>query len=339
MQVIQVSEPFIQGALSVKRVGDVIYPCRLPYQRRHLFPSPGDSLMDRALCASGVRLRLQTDAESVSLTFAPLAAPNYKVIQDHVFDVVIDNEIVQSVHCPEAAREVVFDRIGAGLRTIELWLPPSCPVGLKKLKARKATIMRPLPDRRPLWVTWGSSITHCVRAGSAARTWPATVARKHNLNLLSLGFGGACHLDPTVAMVIRDLPASYISMKLGINAVSNSLSTRTYPALVTAAVAIVREKHPYTPVALISPIASPPRENTPTQTGYTLEGMRADMAAVHRNLTMAGDMRLYYVSGMDLFGMDDIQRYATDLLHPNAEGMDLQAQRFSELVMPLLQGG
>jgi len=67
MKTVAVNEKFIQGALSVKRVGAVLYPCRLPYQRRHLFLSPQDNLLQRALCASGVRLRMETDTESITL--------------------------------------------------------------------------------------------------------------------------------------------------------------------------------------------------------------------------------------------------------------------------------
>ena len=335
MKTMTVNETFIQGALSFKRAGNTLYPCRLPYQRHDLCFA--EHLLDRAFCTSGVRLRLETDAEAIALSFAPLPPPG-AAINGHAFDAVIDNEIAQAVFCGKNSTGVVFERAGQGLRTIEIWLPPSCRVGLKKIKASKASVLRPLPDRRPMWVTWGSSITHCVRAGSAARIWPATVARRHNLNLVNMGFGGACLLEPAVAMVIRDLPAVCISMKLGINAVGNSLSARTYPALVAGAVAIIREKQPHTPIALISPIASPPRERTLSQTGYTLEGMRADMEAVHRNLVAAGDMNLYYVSGLDLFGLKEINRYSDDKLHPGSEGIDLQAERFSRLVMPLLLG-
>lgn len=335
MQIVDVNESFIQGALSAKRDNGALYPCRLPYQRRELCFS--EHLLDRAFCTSGVRLRFETDAEAIALSFAPLPPPG-NLIKGHAFDAVIANEIIQTVFCGQNSTSVIFDRAGHGLRTIEIWLPPSCRVGLKKIKTRKAKMLRPLPDRRPMWVTWGSSITHCVRAGSAARIWPATVARRHNLNLVNMGFGGACLLEPSVAMVIRDLPTSYISMKLGINAVGNSLNARTYPALIAAAVNIIREKQPHTPIALISPIASPPRENKPSQTGYTLEGMRSDMKAVHSVLREAGDMSLYYVNGLELFGIKDINRYSDDKLHPGAEGIDLQAERFNRLVMPLLLG-
>ena len=341
MKTFTVTEAFIQGAVSAEHVDDVIYPCRLPHMKKHLFPSPGDTLWQSALHTSGVRLRFETDASSICLRFAPLPQVITKHNPlGHAFDVVIDNEIVQTVFCDEDATEAAFDSIGKGVRTVELWLPPSCSVGLREIAANKdVSVLRPSPDRRPMWVIWGSSLTHCKRAGSAARIWPATVARRHNLNLVCLGFGGNCHLDPMVAMVIRDLPASYISMKLGINAVKQSLNRRTYPALVTAAVSIVREKHFHTPMTLISPIANPALESDPTPTGYTLEGMRTDMEKVHRALTAAGDMNLYYINGLDLFGVEDINRYAAaDRTHPDAEGIDLQAERFSQQVIPLLLG-
>jgi len=335
---VPVTEEYLQGTLSALRDGEFLLPCRLPHQRKHFFPAPDDSLWDKAIRPSGVRLRLETDATRLALEFRPLGKAGAQIPRGHAFDAVIDNRIIQVRYCKEGTTEAAFNLTGKGLRTVELWLPPSTPVWLRTLRAERATVLRPMPDRRPLWVTWGSSLTHCVRAGSAARVWPATVARKRDLNLLNLGFGGSCQLDPLVAMTIRDLPASFISMKLGINAVKNALSARTYAPLVAAAIAIVREKHAHTPLALISPMSSPPLETTPGNTGYTLEGMRTDMEAVHRAFVEAGDRYLYYVNGLDFFGPADIAKYSTDQCHPNAKGIDLQAQRFDQLVMPLLTG-
>ncbi len=338
MKTIPLNETFFQGVLSVERAGRTLRPWRLPHYRRHLFPAPDDSLMLTAACPSGVRLRFVTDACEITVRFDPLPAPDLNQCAGHAFDAVIDNSIVQTVSCFENAQEAVFNQIGEGQRTLEIWLPPGCPIALRDVQIPNAATLYPLPDRRPMWVTWGSSLTHCVQAGSAARVWPATVARRHDLNLVNLGFGGNCHLEPMVAMLIRDLPARYISMKLGINAVGGSVSARTYPALVAGAVSIVREKHPHTPLALISPMASPPRERTPGASGYTLEEMRTDMETVYRARIAQGDTCLYYINGMDFFGIDDIKRYTQDELHPNAEGIDLQAERFSRLVMPLLLG-
>lgn len=330
------TDDFIAGALSTERVGDALYPCRLPLSRRHFFPS--DELIRRARMTSGVRVRVETDATALRLRFAPLPElEGDKTPRGHSFDAVIENQIVQSCFCDGGAEEAIFRLERGGRRIVEIWLPPGAPVGLRDLAAEDGSFLCPAPDRRPLWVTWGSSLTHCIRAGSAARIWPGTVARRRNLNLVCLGFGGQCHLDPLVAMTIRDLPARYLSMKLGINAVGGSLNARTYPALVAAAIQIVRERHPQTPLAMISPICSPPRETTPGVSGYSLQAMREDMERVCRAFQAAGDRRLFYINGLELFGPDDIARYAAeDLLHPNAEGIDLQADRFDRIVMPRL---
>ena len=332
MVVVDLDESWFQGVASAERVGHGFRPWRLPHRRRHLFD---EELLLRAAYTSGVRLRFETDATALVLAFEPLPVPDAAVPNGHCFDVVEDNRIVAVARCAGGTTEARFEAIGAGPRTVEVWLPPSCPVTVTALHTEGATFARAAPDPRPLWVTWGSSITHCVRAGSAARTWPASVARRHDLNLRSLGFGGQCHLDPTVAMLIRDLPAQFISMKLGINTIGGTVSARTYKMLVIATVAIVREKHPETPLALISPIAYPPNETAPNAVGYTVAGMRRDMEEVYRRLVEAGDHNLFYVNGLDIFSVAEIAAYSSDQCHPNAEGMDLQAEHFSEHVMSL----
>jgi hypothetical protein len=333
MHSVDLDTSWFQGVLSVEQVEGGLRPWRLPHERHHLFEAP---LLVRASWTSGVRLRFATDATALTLTFEPLSAPMPVIPDGHCFDLVVDNEVLAVTRCGGGATQARFNDRGAEARTMELWLPPSCAVTVTGLHLEGATFARAVPDPRPLWVTWGSSLTHCVRAGSAARTWPATVARRHDLNLLNLGFGGQCHLDPTVAMVIRDLPAQAISMKLGINTIGGSVNARTYPALVTGAVAIVREKHPDTPLVLISPIGFPPHETAPNAVGYTIEGMRRDMEAVHRRMVTAGDDNLFYVNGLDLFSLDEIAAFTQDQCHPNAEGMDVQAEHFSDYVIPLL---
>lgn len=332
---VPLSAEFFHGAISVEPTATGWHPWRLPHTRRHWFPAPDDALMAQAARPSNVRLRFTTDATTVTLRFLPLAELPPAVPDGHCFDAVIDGQIAQVIRCGAGATEAVFDNIGRGRRVVELWLPPSGPVTVTGLLAPNAT---PTPDSRPLWVTWGSSLTHCVRAGSAARTWPGTVARRHQLNLVNLGFGGQCHLEPTVAMVIRDLPAQYISLKLGINTHHGSVNHRTYPALVTAAVAIIREKHPRTPLALVSPIGYPPRETTPNAVGYTMADMRRDMAQVHQQFVAAGDQHLHYIDGLKVFNLDEIARFTPDQCHPNAAGMDLMADHFSEHVMARLLG-
>ncbi len=340
MPMFAVDESYFAGAASIERVDGALRPWRLPHQSHGLFPSPGNALVDRAQCTSGVRLRFVTDASRLTLRFAPLGPTHGSVPEGHAFDLVRDNAILQVARCKGGATQAAFADLPAGKNLYEIWLPPSCGVDVQGLELPAGATLYPVPDRRPMWVTWGSSLTHCVRAGSAARVWPGTVARTHDLNLVNLGFGGQCHLDPMIAMHIRDLPASFISLKLGINMIGGgSVNARTYPALIVGAVQIIREKHPHTPLLLVSPYACPPRESTPNAVGYTLEGMRRDMQDVHRRCVEGGDRNLYYVSGYTLFTAEDIEEHAPDdKCHAGAAGIDLQAERFIKHAMPLLLG-
>ena len=337
MNYIDLNESFVNGAASVERIGGGLRPWRLPHHRKHLFPSPEEGLLGRAKQASGIRLRFETDASSVTLKFKPLEPPS-DCTDGHWFDLVKDNRIIQSVRCGGGATSVDFGELGKGRKISSIWLPAGCSVTLTGLDLHDGHFARPRPDRRPLFVCWGSSLTHCVRAASAARTWPATVARQNALNLMNLGFGGQCCLDPLVAMYIRDLPADYILLKLGINTIGKGMHPRLYPALVTGIVEIIREKHAHTPIALISPIAYPQHETAPNEVGYTIEGMRCDMQEVHKRLVQAGDNNLYYVDGLKIFSVADIEKHSNDGCHPGADGIDLMAEKINEHVMPLLLG-
>ena len=86
MTMIPIDETFIAGAASVERTAGGLHPWRLPHATRHLFPSPDDGLVSRAACTSGVRLRLETDADSIILHVAPLPANHVAVPEGHAFD-------------------------------------------------------------------------------------------------------------------------------------------------------------------------------------------------------------------------------------------------------------
>ncbi len=337
MQPVPLDERYFQGAVSIQRGDGWLKPWRLPWEQRALFPAPDDSLMMRAAMPSGVRLRFETNATRLKLTFDPLPGVPEGCERDafHI-DLTQDGELLVSAAVKPGEGEAVFEDLSGEVKTLEMWLLPEAPMQIRGLFAEEGSATRPAPDPRPRWVTYGSSLTHCVRAHSPARTWPAIVARRRNLHLTSLGFGGNCCLEPMVGRVIRDLPADYISLKLGINCISGALSPRTFPAAVVGLVQIIREKHPDTPIALVSPIGYPPNETTPNVLGYTISAMRRDIEDVYHRLRGLGDERLIYVNGLEVFDTDLIAQYTTDQCHPNGEGIEIMADHFDRAVMEKL---
>src|SRR4029077_14440059 len=120
----------------------------------------------------------------------------------------------------------------------------------------------PWPDHRKRIVFHGSSITHCMEANTPAGAWPAVAARLANVNHVNLGWAGSCLLSGLAARIIREQKADGIVLKLGINVHGEGqLKERAFLDSAHAMLSIIREKHRTTPIAVLSPIWSPPRED------------------------------------------------------------------------------
>ena len=311
-----------QGAISFNDTADWRMPWRIPFDQISLYPP--DALRERAAMPAGVRISCHSDTELLAGYVEPAEEPGS-------VDLYCDGELQGSVEL-EGQTGFRFDGLPSGEKLLELWLPQHGEFRLRGLEVSEGASISPYADTRPRWVTYGSSITHCRTAESPSFTWPALAARKHGLKLTCLGYGGNCHLEPMIARMMRELPADFLSMKVGINIYgSDSLSVRTFQSAIIGFVQIVREKHPDTPFVVISPIFSPPRETTPNAVGFTLDGMRQEVAEAVEALRSMGDANLHYLNGLELFGAD-LAHLLPDDLHPDAEGYKIMGQNFVDKV-------
>ncbi len=324
MQSIQLKDPRLSwpGAISVEHTATWSMPWRLPYQQRDLFPTV--DLIARATMPAGVRLAFVSDTRTLAGNL--VAKPEMGAI-----DLCCDGKFMGSVPL-EGRDHFQFDDLPAGEKVFELWLPQFGEFQLRTLGIDDGAALAAHADTRPRWITYGSSITQCRTAASPTQTWPAIVARNCNFNLTCLGFGGQCHLEPMLARLIRDLPADYLSMCVGINIYgAGSLSARTFRAAIISFVQIVREQHPDTPYAVMSPIYSPPRESALNAVGFTLQAMRDEVVAAVDALQAAGDANLHYVNGLDVFG-EAYAHLLPDELHPDAAGYQIMGENFTQKV-------
>ena len=334
MKRVELDETYFGGAVSVERGDGWLRPWRLQADRLELYISPQDTLVGRARESSGVRLRFATDAAELRVNYLPMAGGS--VNPTHCLDLTIDGDLVSTQPAPEGSTSVGFANLPAGNKTVEIWLPHDGPIEVVDVEIDDDAECRVVPDERPKWITYGSSLTHCRRAHSPSRTWPAIAARRKHLDLTSLGYGGNCCLDPMVGLMIRDLPADLITLKLGINCIGGALAPRTFPGAVMGLVCTIREKHPETPIGLISPIGYPPNETEPNVVGNTIEQMRRDIEEVYTRLIARGDANLFHVNGLEVFNLDEIAEYTADQCHPNGDGIELMAENFLARVMAKL---
>lgn len=310
------------GAISTEAIGDSVMPWRIPYEEQGLYFT---DLVGRAAMPAGVRIRFDTNSSFIEGTCDsfPERSP---------IDLVVNGEYVASVPT-EDLTSFRFDNLGSGSKTIELWLPQFGEFRFGGVEINNgAEFTSSVNQNATKWLTYGSSITHCRSADSPTKTWPSIVARTRGYDLTCLGFGGQCHLDPLIARVIRDREADLISLCLGINIYGgNSLNQRTFESGIIGFVKIIREKHPTTPIALMSPIYFHGKEDVPNEVGFTLKQMRLEVASAVEKLKAHGDENISYIDGLDIFDSDKAPLLPDDL-HPNNEGYGIMAQNLLGLL-------
>lgn len=317
------------GQISLETTKEYTQPWRIPFAQRTLF---FPTLVNLAATAAGVRLAFRSTTERLAGAFLLQGLPHKCRM-----DLYVDGNFYDTREFLERG-DFVFEGLPVGDKLIELWLPQDWSFALTGLEIDDNAKISAHVDKRKRWITYGSSITHCGGAASPSFTWPAIVARARGLNLTCLGYAGQCHLDSMIARVIRDTPADYISICAGINIYGGgSLNLRSFAQALIGSVQIIREKHPETPLLLMSPIASPSREALPNKVEWTLQDYRQRVAESAEVLREYGDKHLYYIDGRDVIGEEDAS-CMPDGLHPNADGYKLMGRKFLENAAPILFG-
>lgn len=235
-------------------------------------------------------------------------------------------------------------------RIVQIWFPQNCPIELIAIDT-SAEWQPASWGFQPLWVHYGSSISHSEEADGPLGVWPVAAARELRLDIYNLGLGGCANLEPFAARTIRDMQASLISLKLGINVVNNaSYTARTFGPTVHGFLDTIREGNPNTPILLISPVCCPAHENNPGPSETNLNGMVQGQEFSRHDwigeLTLRGireilselvaqrsatDANIHYLDGLQLF--DETEALTMpDGIHPDAAGYRVLARNFVERV-------
>ena len=321
MKQLPLTDDWFHGAVSLEQRADGIKPWRIPFMDCELYPP--DGIEGKAEICAGVRLRLRTDSTKVAVSFAPLAAAAS-------LDCVADGQLYETLSLPVGATTALFSGFEGRSKELEIWLPQNTGMTITGLRIDAQAVGAPLPDSRPRWITYGSSITQCVAASSPSRTWPAIAAANCGFNLTNLGFSGNCHMEPMIGRLIRDLPADFISICVGVNIYgASTLSPRMFKPLLLGILQTIRDKHREIPLLVISPIYGTVRETELNSLGFTLPMMREAINETVELLRERGDRQLYYQDGLNWLGPAD-EAFLTDGLHPGAEGYELLGQRFCD---------
>jgi hypothetical protein len=312
-----------EGAVSVAYADGYAQPWRADYRLEKLIP-----YLQIKQCA-GVRLCFTTDAEAAELHIAAYEHPRR-------LDIYADGRLIDTVTVEPGQQWVPLGSLGRGEKAVEVWFDQQAPFQIAAVSvAGSATVCKTM-DCRKRWVHYGSSISQSAFQCTPSKLWTARVARETNLHLTNLAFSGNCKLDPMICETMAGLSADLFIFKLGINLWYGDLTRRTFLPGIIGLIRRVREKHPATPIVLISPIYCPTREVVPSGPGHlTLVEMREivkEAAGLFRGL---GDENIYYLDGLQLLRKDQAG-CLRDGLHPDAEGQSFIAENFIREMTPWL---
>lgn len=313
----------LKGAVSLEETKEYVKPWRIPFEQKHLFYP--NAINGKAEIPAGVRIVFASNTTQLKIGIIESGDPLD-------FDVIIDGSFYKKETIMPGERTLIVDGLHNQKQEIEIYLSQRAPVQITGLWIDEQADLTIVTDSRKKWVTYGSSITQCVEAESPSKTWPALAASGLNLDLTCLGFSANCQMEPMLSRMIRDLPADFISLCVGINIMGGStLSKRTFAPALIGFIQTIREKHPKTPMAIMSPVYCKERETTENKVGLNLVMMREEIEKVVKMLQDHGDEHIIYIDGLRVFGQEYADYYP-DGLHPNAKGYQIMGKNFQEII-------
>ncbi len=206
-------------------------------------------------------------------------------------------------------------RVGAGEEPATLYLPEGMRPTVLALRPEGGEIRPARPQKR--WLCYGDSIVEGWRASEPAAAWPHIVSRRHDLDVVNLGYAGSARGELPSAQEIAALDSDLISVAYGTNCWSRTpQSADLFGAGLHAFLDLLRAGHPRTPIVAISPILRLDAESTPNVLGMSLADLRGVFETVVEQRREKGDTRLRLVSGRDLVP----EAHLPDGIHPDGEG-------------------
>ncbi|MGV3663446.1 MAG: SGNH/GDSL hydrolase family protein [Prosthecobacter sp.] len=274
---------------------------------------------------AGVRLRFRTDSvklgfEATTGTYKTAPSPPIALIG---VDVYVDGRYLGSaLPDDKAVLKKEWDLgVGTAMRDVEIYLPIGSPTVIKEIVLEAAARLEPgkaYSQEKPV-VYYGSSITQGAQSSNPGVAFPCFLGRWLNMDFVNLGFSGNGLGEPALARAVAEIPASAYVVDYWANP-PPEVYEKTFPEFI----AIIRAKHPETPIVVTGPYYNPSESFGSRMGGYQIE-KRKLIPRLVKEKQQAGDKNIHYVDGFDLISPDQADALS-DARHANSYGMFLYAR-------------
>jgi lysophospholipase L1-like esterase len=312
---------------------------RLPERLKDTYP---ESVWHLAEDPTGGRIRFRTDSSALAIRLeypSPPSMPNMQALGQSGVDLYVGNTYWRTAIPDKEAKpgkiyEFVYFNFGDAprlKREITLYLPLYSGVKVLAIGVdANAVIEQAAPFALPKPVVlYGTSITQGCCASRPGKSFEAIVGRRLNIDFVNLGFSGAGLYEPALADAVAAIDAScYVLDSSNIN------TAEALGKVLGPFIQIIREKHPLTPILVVSPIYS---------SEELIWGIRKSNNYDRRELTRKivsgliaqGDRNIQLMEGTDLLSPSQGDGL-TDGAHPNDLGFEWIANGLSTRLATML---
>ncbi len=191
----------------------------------------------------------------------------------------------------------------------------------------QSRIRTPKPFSRPgKIVIYGTSITQGGCVARPGMAYSNILSRKLDVAFVNLGFSGNGRGEPALAHLINQISGTSLII-LDYEANANKTIINTLGPFVN----ILREKHPDTPILIMSKIryASAPLGSPADKELMSRRDFQRNLVDERR---ISGDKNIYFLDGSEILG-DDYDECTVDGSHPT----DLGSARIADALLPAIE--
>ena len=291
-----------------------------------------DFMLVMAKCTSGGAIRFQTDSPflAVKATYGRFSDMSHIPRSGTAgFDLFVDAPKDGSTLCgtvfpgPKAGEEgveICLDGLREGeLLTYTLYLPlysslTSLEIGFKP----GSRLLPPPPQKMSKAICfYGSSITQGACASRPANNYTTMLCRAFDAPQVNLGFSGVAQGEPAVARAIGELKLSAFVYDYDYNAPTPEHLAKTHESFFQ----IIRAAQPELPIIILSRCTRPNPQR------------RDIIRRTYENAVAAGDKKVWFIDGAELFGEPGQDFCRVDAYHPNDLGFYMMYLR----ILPVLK--
>ena len=307
---------------------------RLPARAKAVVRPP---VWDLGTHPSGGRIRFATDATTLSIQLHYKSVGrmnNMCAIGQMGVDLYVDHIYWKTAFPAEPGRleTPYFSGLEQKRREIALYLPLYHPVEVVAVGTDDSATMwgpRPFAVKGPT-AFYGSSITQGGCSSRPGLSYQAILCRALNLDFVNLGFSGNGKGEPEVAALMAEIPASCFVIDFAVNCDSVEACRKVYAPFL----AIIREKHPRTPMIAITPVFTT-RELFEKSAQEKWGGLREVVRQAVAARKASGDKNVILVEGCGILGPEGHEGFV-DGTHPNDLGFVAMAKGLAPVLRKVL---